>query len=264
MPVTKLTNWTCHRQVRDSEEVSFAYENSPVNCLNNISFSLKKGETLGIIGPIGSGKTTLINLICRFYDVKSGEIIVDGINVKDYPKNELLNKISLVPQKATLFRASVRDNLKVACIDACDEKLWEALEISQAKEIIENKDGKLDFLIEQNGKNLSGGQKQRLTIARALTKDFEILILDDSASALDLVTDAALRKSLSKLNKTIINVSQRISTIKNADKILVLEDGNMVGFGNHNELMENCDTYKEIYYSQFKGEVNKWKRICLL
>ena len=239
------------------KEVSFAYENSPVNCLNNISFSLKKGETLGIIGPIGSGKTTLINLICRFYDVKSGEIIVDGTNVKDYPKNELLNKISLVPQKATLFRASVRDNLKVACKDASDEKLWEALEISQAKEIIENKDGKLDFLIEQNGKNLSGGQKQRLTIARALTKDFEILILDDSASALDLVTDAALRKSLSKLNKTIINVSQRISTIKNADKILVLEDGNMVGFGNHNELMENCDTYKEIYYSQFKGEENK-------
>ena len=239
------------------KEVSFAYENSPVNCLNNISFSLKKGETLGIIGPIGSGKTTLINLICRFYDVKSGEIIVDGTNVKDYPKNELLNKISLVPQKATLFRTSVRDNLKVACKDASDEKLWEALEISQAKEIIENKDGKLDFLIEQNGKNLSGGQKQRLTIARALTKDFEILILDDSASALDLVTDAALRKSLSKLNKTIINVSQRISTIKNADKILVLEDGNMVGYGSHNELMENCDTYKEIYYSQFKGEENK-------
>ena len=240
--------------VIEFKNVCFAYENSPVNCLNNISFSLKKGETLGIIGPIGSGKTTLINLLCRFYDVKSGEILIDGINVKDYPKKEILNKISLVPQKAALFRASVRDNLKVAYENASDERLWEALEIAQAKEIIENKEGKLDFLIEQNGKNLSGGQKQRLTIARALTKDFEILILDDSASALDLVTDAALRKSLSKLDKTIVNVSQRISAIKNADKILVLEDGNMVGFGSHNELMENCNTYKEIYYSQFKGD----------
>ena len=236
------------------KNVSFAYEGSPVNCLNNINFSLKKGETLGIIGPIGCGKTTLINLIPRFYDVLSGEVFVDGINVRDYPRGELLNKISIVPQKAVLFRASVRDNLKVADNDACDKRLWEALEVAQAREIIENKDGKLDFLIEQNGKNLSGGQRQRMTIARALVKDSEILILDDSASALDLATDAALRKALSKLNKTIINVSQRISTIKSADKILVLEDGNMVGFGSHKELMNSCDTYKEIYYSQFPKE----------
>ena len=236
------------------KNVSFAYEGSPVNCLNNINFSLKKGETLGIIGPIGCGKTTLINLIPRFYDVLSGEVFVDGINVRDYPRGELLNKISIVPQKAVLFRASVRDNLKVADNDASDDRLWKALEVAQAREIIENKDGKLDFLIEQNGKNLSGGQRQRMTIARALVKDSEILILDDSASALDLATDAALRKALSKLNKTIINVSQRISTIKSADKILVLEDGNMVGFGSHKELMNSCDTYKEIYYSQFPKE----------
>ena len=236
------------------KNVSFAYEGSPINCLNNINFSLKKGETLGIIGPIGCGKTTLINLIPRFYDVLSGEVFVDGINVRDYPRGELLNKISIVPQKAVLFRASVRDNLKVADNDASDKRLWEALEVAQAREIIENKDGKLDFLIEQNGKNLSGGQRQRMTIARALVKDSEILILDDSASALDLATDAALRKALSKLNKTIINVSQRISTIKSADKILVLEDGNMVGFGSHKELMNSCDTYKEIYYSQFPKE----------
>ena len=236
------------------KNVSFAYEGSPINCLNNINFSLKKGETLGIIGPIGCGKTTLINLIPRFYDVLSGEVFVDGINVRDYPRGELLNKISIVPQKAVLFRASVRDNLKVADNDASDKRLWEALEVAQAREIIENKDGKLDFLIEQNGKNLSGGQRQRMAIARALVKDSEILILDDSASALDLATDAALRKALSKLNKTIINVSQRISTIKSADKILVLEDGNMVGFGSHKELMNSCDTYKEIYYSQFPKE----------
>ncbi len=236
------------------KNVSFAYEGSPVNCLNNINFSLKKGETLGIIGPIGCGKTTLINLIPRFYDALSGEVFVDGINVRDYPRGELLNKISIVPQKAVLFRASVRDNLKVADNDASDDRLWKALEVAQAREIIENKDGKLDFLIEQNGKNLSGGQRQRMTIARALVKDSEILILDDSASALDLATDAALRKALSKLNKTIINVSQRISTIKSADKILVLEDGNMVGFGSHKELMNSCDTYKEIYYSQFPKE----------
>ena len=236
------------------KNVSFAYEGSPINCLNNINFSLKKGETLGIIGPIGCGKTTLINLIPRFYDALSGEVFVDGINVRDYPRGELLNKISIVPQKAVLFRASVRDNLKVADNDASDKRLWEALEVAQAREIIENKDGKLDFLIEQNGKNLSGGQRQRMTIARALVKDSEILILDDSASALDLATDAALRKALSKLNKTIINVSQRISTIKSADKILVLEDGNMVGFGSHKELMNSCDTYREIYYSQFPKE----------
>ena len=236
------------------KNVFFAYEGSPINCLNNINFSLKKGETLGIIGPIGCGKTTLINLIPRFYDVLFGEVFVDGINVRDYPRGELLNKISIVPQKAVLFRASVRDNLKVADNDASDDRLWEALEVAQAREIIENKDGKLDFLIEQNGKNLSGGQRQRMTIARALVKDSEILILDDSASALDLATDAALRKALSKLNKTIINVSQRISTIKSADKILVLEDGNMVGFGSHKELMNSCDTYKEIYYSQFPKE----------
>lgn len=236
------------------KNVSFAYEGSPVNCLNNINFSLKKGETLGIIGPIGCGKTTLINLIPRFYDALSGEVFVDGINVRDYPRGELLNKISIVPQKAVLFRASVRDNLKVADNDASDDRLWKALEVAQAREIIENKDGKLDFLIEQNGKNLSGGQRQRMTIARALVKDSEILILDDSASALDLATDAALRKALSKLNKTIINVSQRISTIKSADKILVLEDCNMVGFGSHKELMNSCDTYREIYYSQFPKE----------
>lgn len=237
------------------DNVSFNYnDEGQIATLDNISFTLNKGETLGIIGPTGCGKSTFVNLIPRFYDVNNGAIYVDGVNVKDYPKEQLLNKISVVPQKAVLFKASIKDNMLVANKDASDEEIWNALEIAQAKEIVENKEGQLDYQIEQGGRNLSGGQKQRLTIARALLKNSEILILDDSASALDFKTDANLREALSKLNKTIINVSQRASTIKTADKIIVLEDGKMVGFGDHDYLMKNCETYKEIYYSQFPEE----------
>lgn len=234
------------------DNVSFNYnDEGEIATLDNISFTLNKGETLGIIGPTGCGKSTFVNLIPRFYDVNSGAIYIDGINVKDYPKGQLLDKISVVPQKAVLFKASIKDNMLVAKENATEDEMWKVLEIAQAKEIVENKEGQLDYQIEQGARNLSGGQKQRLTIARALLKDSEILILDDSASALDFKTDAALRNALSKLNKTIINVSQRASTIKSADKIIVLEDGKMVGYGNHDSLMKDCETYKEIYYSQF-------------
>lgn len=236
------------------DNVSFTYAGSKEECLSNISFSLKKGETLGIIGPTGCGKSTLVNLIPRFYDVSKGSIYVNGVNVKDYPKGELLKIISVVPQKASLFKASIRDNLLVGNPKASDEDLWKALDLAQAKEIVMGKDGQLDHLIEQGGRNLSGGQKQRLTIARALAKDSEILIMDDSASALDFATEAKLRKAISTLNKTVITVSQRTSTIRNADKILVLNDGLCAGFGSHDELMKTCGLYQEIYYSQFPKE----------
>ncbi len=240
------------------DNVEFAYADS-LPCLTNISFSLKKGETLGIIGPTGCGKTTLVNLIARFYDASSGAVYVDGVNVKEYKEGVLLDKIGIVPQKAVLFKDTIRNNLKVSKEDASDEEIWRALDIAQASEIVKGKEGELDCLIEQGGKNLSGGQKQRMTIARALLKDSEIVILDDSFSALDYATEAKLRKALNSLHKTIVNVSQRASTIKHADKILVLEDGKMVGFGNHDSLIKDCETYKEIYYSQYpdeKGETN--------
>lgn len=234
--------------------VSFTYPNSKEACLENISFSINKGETLGIIGPTGCGKTSLVNLIYRAYDPSVGTVYLDGVDIKSYAKDELVNKVSVVPQKAALFKESIRDNLRMADPDVSEEKMWEALDISQAKEIVLNKEGQLDHMIEQGGKNLSGGQRQRLSIARALCKDFDILILDDSFSALDYQTEAKLRMTLKTLNKTIVNVSQRASSIKNADKILVLDDGKLVGFGSHNELMKSCELYKEIYYSQYPFE----------
>ena len=238
-------------------DVTFTYAGSKEPCLSNISFKLKKGEMLGIIGPTGCGKTSLINLIPRFYDVDSGLVLIKGKDVKEYSKQELGDMVSIVPQKAALFKDSIANNLRVGKKDATEEEMWKALEVAQAKEIVEGKDGELEHLIEQGAKNLSGGQRQRLTIARALIKDSDILILDDSFSALDFATEAKLRCGIASLKKTVINVSQRASTIKSADKILVLDDGNMVGFGSHDELMKNCEMYKEIYYSQYPEERGK-------
>lgn len=236
------------------DNVSFKYPNSKEACLENISFSINKGETLGIIGPTGCGKTSLVNLIYRAYDPSVGAVYLDGVDIKSYSKDELVNKVSVVPQKATLFKESIKDNLRMADPNVSEEKMWEALDIAQAKEIVLNKEGQLDHMVEQGGKNLSGGQRQRLSIARVLCKDFDILILDDSFSALDYQTEAKLRMALNTLNKTIVNVSQRASSIKNADKILVLDDGKLVGFGSHDDLMKSCELYKEIYYSQYPFE----------
>ncbi len=268
--VNKILNIDCDMEFKDSDvtgvgdiaiefkDVTFTYSGSKLPCLNKINFSLKKGETLGIIGPTGSGKTTLVNLIGRFYDVDSGEVLINGVNVKEYPKDQLLGLIGMVPQKAVLFKGTIKDNLRVSKENASEEEMWKALDIAQASEFVSKKEDKLDCLIEQGGKNLSGGQRQRLTIARAVLKDSPILILDDSASALDFNTDSKLRRAISSLNKTIVNVSQRASTIKNADKILVLEDGNMVGLGDHDSLMKSCETYREIYFSQFPEERSKY------
>lgn len=236
------------------DNVSFKYPNSKEACLENISFSINKGETLGIIGPTGCGKTSLVNLIYRAYDPSVGAVYLDGVDIKSYSKDELANKVSVVPQKAALFKESIKDNLRMADPNVSEEKMWEALDIAQAKEIVLNKEGQLDHMVEQGGKNLSGGQRQRLSIARALCKDFDILILDDSFSALDYQNEAKLRMALNTLNKTIVNVSQRASSIKNADKILVLDDGKLVGFGSHDDLMKSCELYKEIYYSQYPFE----------
>ncbi len=240
----------------DFENVTFSYANASNSSLENISFSVLPGQTVGIIGPTGSGKSTLTRLISRFYDVDFGNVLVDGKNVKSYLKEELMNKIGYVFQKSILFEGSIRDNLLIGNENASDEELWQALEIAQAKEVVENKPGQLDFMLEQSGRNLSGGQKQRLTIARALVKKPEILILDDSASALDFATDANLRKAIRSLkgHTTTFLVSQRTASIKQADLILVLEDGKLVGQGNHDELMKSCDVYQEIYYSQFPKE----------
>lgn len=236
------------------DNVSFTYPDSKEAALKNISFKLKKGQTLGIIGPTGAGKTTLVKLLYRAYDPQKGNIYLFGKNLKSYSKKDLIAKISIVFQKATLFKGSIKDNLAFACKDLNEEKMWEALDKAQAKEFVLNKKGQLDYLIEQNGNNLSGGQKQRLSIARALCKDYELLILDDSFSALDYQTEAVVRNNIKKLNKTTVNVSQRTSSIKNADKIIVLDDGCVLGFGSHKKLMKSCNLYKEIYYLQYPKE----------
>ena len=236
--------------------VGLKYKNAQDESLSNISFAVRHGEVVGIIGGTGSGKTSLINLIPRFYDATSGEVLVDGVNVKDYPLEVLRDKVGIVPQKAVLFKGSIRDNMRWGKKDATDEEIMEAIAIAQAVEIVSQKKEGLDFIIEQSGKNLSGGQRQRFTIARALVKKPEILILDDSASALDFATDAALRKALREMpgNTTVFIVSQRTSSIRHADIIIVLDDGQMVGIGKHEELLEKCAVYREIYESQFKKE----------
>ena len=236
--------------------VTFTYEGAGASSLSDISFQAKKGQTIGIIGGTGSGKSTLVSLIPRFYDPQEGTVKVNGVNAKDYPQGELCREIGVVQQRSVLFKGSIRDNLKWGNNQASNEELWKAVTTAQAKDVVEAKPGKLDFEVEQNGRNLSGGQRQRLTIARALVGNPKILILDDSLSALDFATDAALRKAIGGLegNVTTFLVSQRISGIRQADKILVLDDGKLAGQGTHEELMKNCETYQEIYYSQFPEE----------
>ncbi|QRG86479.1 ABC transporter ATP-binding protein [Bulleidia sp. zg-1006] len=234
------------------KDVSFYYEEGAKPSLNHVSFIAHPKETIGIIGGTGSGKSTLVQLIPRFYDAQQGEILVDNYPVKDYPQEQLIQKIGIVPQKTVLFKGSIRENLLYGNQQAGDEELWQALTIAQAKEVVEQKEDQLNFQLEQGGKNLSGGQKQRLTIARALVRKPEILILDDSASALDLATDASLRKALDSIqNTTIFIVSQRISSLKHCDTILVLDNGQLVGQGKHADLLKECAVYQEIYNSQF-------------
>ena len=238
------------------DHVSFTYKNAGAPSLTDVSFAAARGETVGIIGGTGSGKSTLVSLIPRFYDASAGGVYVDGANVRDYTREALCGKIAVVQQRAVLFQGSIRDNLKWGGENADDAALWDALTAAQAKDVVEGKPGGLDFRLEQNGRNLSGGQKQRLSIARALVKKPEILILDDSSSALDFATDAALRKAIHAISggMTIFIVSQRIACIRQADKILVLDNGALAGAGTHDELMRACTVYREIYFSQFPEE----------
>ena len=236
--------------------VSLTYAGAGNESLTDISFEAKAGQTIGVIGGTGSGKSSLVNLIPRFYDVTAGEVLFDGRNVKEYKKEILRDEIGIVPQKAVLFAGTIAENLRWGNKDASAEELWEALEIAQAKEFVETKEGGLDARVAQGGKNLSGGQRQRLTIARALVKKPKVLILDDSASALDFATDAALRKALRELKNSPLTfiVSQINSSIQHADQIIVLDDGCVVGLGTHEKLLEECSVYREIYDSQFKKE----------
>ena len=238
------------------EKVTFTYAGAGAPALEDISFVAKSGETIGIIGGTGSGKTTLIHLIPRFYDIQKGEILVDKIPVDRYPFWQLREKVGMVPQHAVLFKGTVRENMRWGKSDATDEEIWEALKIAQAKEFVENRLGGLDSQISQGGANLSGGQRQRLTIARALVGQPEILIMDDSASALDFATDAALRQAIKEKTKgmTVFLVSQRAASIRQADRILVLDDGRLVGSGTHLELLENCPVYEEICLSQLSEQ----------
>ena len=235
------------------ENVCFRYEGAGANALENINFTAKKGEVVGVIGGTGSGKSSLVNLIPHFYDATAGRVTVNGRDVQSLSDEELIKRIGVVPQRAVLFRGSIRDNLKWGNEDATDEEMLRALAIAQALDVVEAKGG-LDAEIEQGGRNLSGGQKQRLTIARALVKQPDILILDDSASALDFATDYKLRKALREITATVFIVSQRTSSLQGADKIVVLDDCRQVGLGTHEELLASCDVYREIYHSQFKGE----------
>lgn len=238
------------------EDVTFYYQKSKESALEHISFTAKKGETIGIIGGTGSGKSTLVSLIPRFYDVTEGRVFVNGKDVREYKVENLRSKVGMVPQKAVLFHGTIRDNMKMGREDASDEEIFEALKTAQALDIVENKPGKIDTVLSEGGKNLSGGQRQRLTIARALVRNPEVLILDDSASALDFATDANLRKAIAEdtNNMTVFIVSQRAASIMHADKIIVLDDGQMVGYGTHQELLKQCEVYQEICYSQFSKE----------
>ena len=241
------------------DRVNFTYRNAGAPSLTDISFCAGKGQTVGIIGGTGSGKSTLISLIPRFYDAASGTVCLDGCDVKEYTQQALCRKVAVVQQRSVLFQGTIRDNLRWGNENASDEELWQALEVAQAREIVEGKEGQLDFRLEQGGRNLSGGQKQRLSIARALVKKPEILILDDSSSALDFATDAALRSAIHGLGGgvTTFLVSQRIACIRQADQILVLDNGSLAGVGTHEELLESCGLYQEIYDSQFPGEREK-------
>ncbi|MGN0359129.1 MAG: ABC transporter ATP-binding protein [Hominisplanchenecus sp.] len=244
------------------EHVDFAY-NENKNAVTDIHMKIKKGQTIGIIGGTGSGKSTVVNLIPRFYDVTAGRVLVDGVDVREYPFSQLREKIGVVPQNAVLFAGTIRDNMRWGKADATDEEIYRALEIAQAKEFVDAKPDGLDTVVLQGGKNFSGGQRQRLTIARALVRQPQILILDDSASALDFATDARLRRAIAAQTKgmTVLIVSQRASSIMNADQILVLDDGCQVGLGTHEELLETCEVYHEICVSQLsEEELNASKR----
>ena len=235
-------------------DVSLTYADADGESLQDLSFSVRRGETFGIIGGTGSGKSSVVNLIPRFYDATAGQVRLFGHPIQDYPKEQLRHTVGIVPQRAQLFSGTIRSNLLWGNENATDEELWAALETAQAAEFVRGKPLGLDEEVEQGGRNLSGGQRQRLTIARALVKRPEILILDDSASALDFATDAALRKALKALpgDLTVVIVSQRTSSLQHADQILVLEDGHPAGLGNHQQLMETCGVYREIYDSQFQ------------
>ena len=236
------------------KNVSLTYSGSGSPSVEGINFKAMKGQTIGVIGGTGSGKSSLVNLIPRLYDATQGEVLVDGVNVKDYDIEALRNKVGIVMQKAVLFKGTIRENMWMGKKGATDEQIDEALEISQSKEFVDSKQGRLDYVIEQGGKNLSGGQRQRLTIARAIVRKPDVLILDDSASALDFATDAALRKAIRGMNNspTVFIVSQRAASLMYADLIIVLDDGQVAGMGTHDELLANCEVYKEIYESQFK------------
>ena len=238
------------------DHVSLSYAQTGDAVLTDIDFVATRGQTIGIIGGTGSGKTSVVNLIARFYDATTGTVLVDGLDVRSYPEGTLIERIGIVPQKAVLFEGTIRTNLLWGNEQASDEDLWRALAVAQATEVVRGKDGQLDAPIEQGGRNLSGGQRQRLTIARALVKKPRILILDDSASALDFATDLALRRAIASLpgSMTVFIVSQRTSSVRQADQILVLDDGQLAGVGTHDELMANCQVYQEIYYSQFPEE----------
>ncbi|MBD9211480.1 MAG: ABC transporter ATP-binding protein [Ruminococcaceae bacterium] len=230
--------------------------NGSEESLHNIDLKIKRGSSIGVIGSTGSGKTSLVNLIPRFYDVTGGCVLVDGVDVRDYDTKALRSKIGVVSQKKALFAGTVRDNIRFGKQDATDEEIWQALETAQAKQMIEEKSGQLDFVLEQEGKNLSGGQRQRMTIARALVRKPEVLILDDAASALDYATGAALNKALRNTDfaPTVITVSQRVAAIRNTDTIVVLDEGEIVGMGTNDELLRSCEVYKEIFDSQLEKE----------
>lgn len=230
--------------------------NGSEESLHNIDLKIPRGSSIGVIGSTGSGKTSLVNLIPRFYDVTGGCVLVDGVDVRDYDTKALRSKIGVVSQKKALFAGTVRDNIRFGKQDATDEEIWQALETAQAKQMIEDKSGQLDFVLEQEGKNLSGGQRQRMTIARALVRKPEVLILDDAASALDYATGAALNKALRNTDfaPTVITVSQRVAAIRNADTIVVLDEGEIVGMGTNEELLRSCEVYKEIFDSQLEKE----------
>ncbi len=238
------------------KNVSFTYAGGGDHAIENISFKAMPGQTIGIIGGTGSGKSTLVNLIPRFYEVTEGEVDIAGENVREYTYESLRNTVAVVPQKAQLFAGTIQDNLTFGCPNATEEQIEEALMISQAKEFVDTKEGRLLAKVEQGGKNLSGGQRQRLTLARALVPQSDILIMDDSASALDYATDAKLRKAIQGMKRkpTVFIVSQRTSSIQNADLILVLDDGKIAGRGTHEQLLDSCEIYREIYETQFKKE----------
>lgn len=237
-------------------QVSFAYHEGGEEVLTDFNLMVQSGETIGIIGGTGSGKTSLVQLIPRFYDATKGTVLVDGVDVLKYPKRELREKVGIVMQKAVLFKGTIRENLLWGNEEATEEELWKALELAQAAEVVEKKDGGLDAQVSQGGKNFSGGQRQRLTIARALVRQPEILILDDSMSALDYATDARLRQALQEMpeHPTVFIVTQRTSSILHADRIVVLDDGMVAGIGTHEELLKTCQVYQEIYDSQFRKE----------